>query len=94
MKKEICGTFHAKCGTRDLTKVFGTVPRKAGRVVTLDCTYERMRREHPPPPFCFVLEPLICSHVCMVDKDRVIKTHLQRHTGSPYVILVVILSNK
>jgi hypothetical protein len=35
MKKEICGTFHAKCGTRDLTKFFGTVPRKAGRVVTL-----------------------------------------------------------
>jgi hypothetical protein len=35
MKKEICGTFHGKCGTRDLTKVFGTVPRKAGRVVTL-----------------------------------------------------------
>jgi hypothetical protein len=35
MKKEICGTFHAKCGTRDSTKVFGTVPRKAGRVVTL-----------------------------------------------------------
>jgi hypothetical protein len=34
MKKEICGTFHAKCGTRDLTSVFGTVPRKAGRVVT------------------------------------------------------------
>jgi hypothetical protein len=35
MKKEICGTFHAKCGTRDLTYVFGTVPRKAGREVTL-----------------------------------------------------------
>jgi hypothetical protein len=35
MKKEICGTFHAKCGTRDLTYVFGTVRRKAGRVVTL-----------------------------------------------------------
>jgi hypothetical protein len=35
MKKEICGIFHGKCGTRDLTKVFGTVPRKAGRVVTL-----------------------------------------------------------
>jgi hypothetical protein len=35
MKKEICGTFHAKCGTRDLTYVFGTVSRKAGRVVTL-----------------------------------------------------------
>jgi hypothetical protein len=36
IKKEICGTFHAKCGTRDLTEVFGPVPRKAGRVVTLD----------------------------------------------------------
>jgi hypothetical protein len=35
MKKEICGTFHAKCGTRDFMRVFGTVPRKAGRVVTL-----------------------------------------------------------
>jgi hypothetical protein len=35
MKKEICGTFHAKCGTLDLTQVFGTVPRKAERVVTL-----------------------------------------------------------
>jgi hypothetical protein len=35
MKKEVCGTFHAKCGMQDLTKVFGTVPRKAGRVVTL-----------------------------------------------------------
>jgi hypothetical protein len=35
MKKEICGTFHAKRGTRDLTEVFGSVPRKAGRVVTL-----------------------------------------------------------
>jgi hypothetical protein len=35
MKKEVCGIFHAKCGTRDLTKVFGIVPRKAGRVVTL-----------------------------------------------------------
>jgi hypothetical protein len=35
MKKEICGIFHAKCETRDLTKVFGTVPRKAGRVGTL-----------------------------------------------------------
>jgi hypothetical protein len=23
MKKEICGTFHAKCGTRDLTKFSG-----------------------------------------------------------------------
>jgi hypothetical protein len=35
MKKEICGIFHAKCGTQDLTEIFGTVPRKAGRVVTL-----------------------------------------------------------
>jgi hypothetical protein len=35
MKKEVCGTFHAKCGTRDLTKVFGTISQKAGRVVTL-----------------------------------------------------------
>jgi hypothetical protein len=35
MKKEIFGTFHAKCGARDLTRAFGTVPRKAGRVVTL-----------------------------------------------------------
>jgi hypothetical protein len=32
MKKEICGTLHAKCGTRD----FSADPRKAGRVVTLD----------------------------------------------------------
>jgi hypothetical protein len=36
MKKEIYGTFHAKCRTRDLTQVFGAVPRKAGRVVSLD----------------------------------------------------------
>jgi hypothetical protein len=35
MKRKICGTFNAKCGTRDLTYVFRTVPRKAGRVVTL-----------------------------------------------------------
>jgi hypothetical protein len=39
MKKEICGTFHAKCGTRVLTQVFGTVPLQAGRVVTLSATY-------------------------------------------------------
>jgi hypothetical protein len=39
MKKEICGKFHAKCGTRDLTWVLGTVPRKAGRVVTLQLTH-------------------------------------------------------
>jgi hypothetical protein len=38
MKKEICGTIHAKRGTRDLTQVFGTVPRKAGRMVTLTST--------------------------------------------------------
>jgi hypothetical protein len=36
MKKEICGTLHAKCGTQNLTKVSRTVPQKAGRVVTLD----------------------------------------------------------
>jgi hypothetical protein len=35
MKKEICGTFDAKCRTWDLTQVFGPVPRKAGWVVTL-----------------------------------------------------------
>jgi hypothetical protein len=35
MKKEIFGTFHAKCGTRDLTQFFRTVTRKAGLVVTL-----------------------------------------------------------
>jgi hypothetical protein len=55
MKKEICGTFHAKCGTRDLTYVFGTVPRKAGRVVTVVCIcvcmYARM----------YVC---VCMHVC------------------------------
>jgi hypothetical protein len=41
MKKEICGTFHAKCGMQDLTKVFETVPRKAGWVVTLITSYMR-----------------------------------------------------
>jgi hypothetical protein len=45
MKKETCGTFHAKCGTRDLTQVFGTVPRKAGRVVTLVWTHGRFNSD-------------------------------------------------
>jgi hypothetical protein len=39
MKKEICGTFNAKCGTQDLMEVFGTFPRKAEQVVTLMHTH-------------------------------------------------------
>jgi hypothetical protein len=64
MKKELCGTFHAKCGTRDLTEVFGTVPRKTGRVVTRSSlptvmTYLRTVEEFVLPEILSKDEPLL-----------------------------------